>query len=83
MDLIITILQFIGDSAVDVLPIAVFLFAFQRLVIGGPLPNWKQIVVGFIFVVVGLGLFLVGLEQTLFPLGSPDGAATDRPRFPA
>ena len=29
--------------------------------------------VGFLFVVVGLGLFLVGLEQTLFPLGQPDG----------
>ena len=69
MELIVTSLQFIADSAVDVLPIAVFLFAFQRLVIGGPLTNWKQIVVGFIFVVVGLGLFLEGLEQTLFPLG--------------
>jgi len=69
MELIVTSLHFIADSAVDVLPIAVFLFAFQRLVIGEPLPNWKQIVVGFIFVVVGLGLFLEGLEQTLFPLG--------------
>jgi len=69
MELILTSLQFIGDSAVDVLPIAVFLFAFQRLVIGRPLLNWKQIVVGFLFVVVGLGLFLEGLEQTLFPLG--------------
>ncbi len=69
MKLIVTSIQFVADSAVDVLPIAVFLFAFQRLIIGGPMPNRKQIVVGFIFVVVGLGLFLVGLEQTLFPLG--------------
>jgi len=69
MDLIVTSLLFIADSAVDVLPIAAFLFAFQRLVIGEPMPNWKQIVVGFLFVVVGLGLFLEGLEQTLFPLG--------------
>ena len=69
MELIVTSFHFIADSAVDVLPIVVFLFAFQWLVIGEPLPNWKQIVVGFIFVVVGLGLFLEGLEQTLFPLG--------------
>ena len=69
MKLIVTSIQFVADSAVDVLPIAVFLFAFQRLIIGGPMPNRKQIVVGFIFVVVGLGLFLVGLDQTLFPLG--------------
>jgi hypothetical protein len=56
-------------SAFDVLPIVVFLFAFQRIVIGQPLTNGKQIAVGFVFVVVGLGLFLLGLEQTLFPLG--------------
>ena len=69
MELIVTSIQFVADSAVNVLPIAVFLFAFHRLVIGGPMPNRKQIAVGFLFVVVGLGLFLVGLEQTLFPLG--------------
>jgi hypothetical protein len=52
-----------------VLPIAVFLFLFQRLVIGKPMPDGKQIIIGFVFVVVGLGCFLVGLEQALFPLG--------------
>jgi hypothetical protein len=57
------------NSAIDVLPIVVFLFAFQRLVIGQPLANGKQILVGFVFVVVGLGLFLLGLEKSLFPLG--------------
>ena len=69
MDLIVTSVRFVAGSAVDVLPVVLFLFVFQRLVVGGPMPNGKQIVVGFIFVVVGLGLFLVGLEQTLFPLG--------------
>jgi len=69
MELIINSLKFIADSAIDVLPIVVFLFAFQLLVIGGAVPNWRRIAVGFLFVVVGLGLFLVGLEQTLFPLG--------------
>ena len=57
------------NSAIDVLPIVIFLFVFQRFVIGRPLANGKQIVVGFVFVVVGLGLFLLGLDQTLFPLG--------------
>ncbi len=69
MGLIFTSIQFIADSAVDVVPIAVFLFVFQRLVIGEWMPNLRRIVVGFLFVVIGLGLFLVGLEQTLFPLG--------------
>jgi len=69
MGLVTELASFVAGSAVDVLPIALFLFAFQRLVIGGPMPNGRQILAGFGFVVVGLGLFLVGLEQTLFPLG--------------
>jgi len=69
MGVVFDSLSFVLDSAIDVLPIAIFLFVFQRLVIGQPLANRRQIVVGFVFVVVGLGLFLVGLEQTLFPLG--------------
>jgi hypothetical protein len=81
MELIVSILSFIADSAIDVLPIVVFLFAFQRLVIGGPIPNTKRIAVGFIFVVIGLGLFLVGLEQTLFPLGRLMAAQLTNPEF--
>jgi len=69
------------NSAIDILPIVVFLFAFQRLVIGLPLANGKQIVVGFIFVVVGLGLFLLGLEQTLFPLGKLMAQQLTNPDF--
>ena len=41
--------------------------AFDRF--AGHFANRKRIAVGFLFVVVGLGLFLDGLEQTLFPLG--------------
>ena len=69
------------NSAIDVLPIVVFLFVFQRLVIGQPLANGKQIVVGFVFVVVGLGLFLLGLEQTLFPLGKLMAQQLTNPEF--
>lgn len=69
MDSLVEVVQFIAGSAFDVLPVALFLFAFQRLVIGGPMPNRRQILLGFVFVVVGLGLFLDGLEHTLFPLG--------------
>ena len=81
MELIINTLQFIAGSALDVLPIAVFLFAFQWLVIGGRMPNGRQIAVGFLFVVIGLGLFLVGLEQTLFPLGRLMAAQLTDPQF--
>ena len=69
MDVVSAAISVIVSAALDVLPIVVFLFAFQRFVIGGKIPNLAQIVVGLVFVIVGLGLFLVGLEQTLFPLG--------------
>jgi len=69
MDMILEVLSFVFDSAKDVAPIVFFLFAFQLFVLRERIPNVNQILVGFVFVVVGLGLFLVGLEQTLFPLG--------------
>ena len=69
MDMILETLKFIAGSAIDVLPIVIFLFVFQIFVIRGRLPNLRQVLVGFVFVIVGLGLFLEGLEHTLFPLG--------------
>jgi hypothetical protein len=69
MNLILASLEFVWDSAKDIAPIVVFLFAFQLFVIRERIPNLAQILVGFLFVTVGLGLFLVGLEQSLFPLG--------------
>lgn len=81
MDLVVDSLQFIASSALDVLPIAIFLFAFQRFVIGGQMQNRNQILVGFAFVVIGLGLFLVGLEQTLFPLGRLMAQQLTNPEF--
>lgn len=53
----------------DILPILTIIFAFQYLVIRRPVVNLKQVMVGFVFVLLGLTLFLVGLEKALFPLG--------------
>ena len=69
MDLITTAVKTIGSTTLDVLPIAVFLLGFQALVIRKPLPNVKRMLAGFALVIAGLGLFLIGLEQALFPVG--------------
>jgi hypothetical protein len=53
----------------DVLPIAAILLGFQFLVIRQRLPNWRAIAIGFAYVLLGLSLFLLGLEAALFPLG--------------
>jgi len=81
MDLLVSTLQFIADSALNVLPIVVFLFVFQWLVIGEKMPDGGKIAVGFLFVVVGLGLFLEGLEQSLFPLGRMMAEQLTHPEF--
>jgi hypothetical protein len=81
MDIVLDTFRNVAGSAFDVLPIAVFLFGFQWLVIGGKLPNARQIVVGFVFVVVGLGFFLQGLEMSLFPLGRLMAGQLTDPQF--
>jgi hypothetical protein len=53
----------------DVLPIAVILFGFQFFVLRRKIPHLKRVLSGFGFVLVGLALFLLGLEEALFPVG--------------
>ena len=48
--------------------VAVIAF-FQIAVLQQPFPDLERIVVGLVFVVVGLALFIQGLESGLFPLG--------------
>ena len=57
------------STITDVLPIAGIIFGFQLLVLRQNIPNLKSVLVGFVYVLIGLTLFLVGLEEALFPLG--------------
>lgn len=56
-------------TMVDVLPIAVILVVFQVAVLRRRVPNLGRILSGFVAVLLGLTLFLIGLEQALFPIG--------------
>ncbi len=69
MDFILIAARTFGRTLLAVLPVLSFLVAFQLLVIRRPLPDWRKILSGTVFVVVGLSLFLLGLEQALFPVG--------------
>ncbi len=53
----------------DVLPIIILITGFQLLVLRQPIPHLRRLIVGGIYVVTGLALFLAGLEKALFPLG--------------
>ena len=53
----------------DVLPIAAILAFFQLAVLRRRPPRLKHILTGFAYVLAGLSIFLVGLQEALFPLG--------------
>lgn len=57
------------ESAGDLLPIALVIGFFQLVVLRQPLPNALELLTGLLLVVVGLTLFVRGLEMGLFPLG--------------
>jgi len=65
----------------DVLPVVMFIGAFQVFVIRQPLRNFRRLLAGLVFTVLGLGLFLVGLEQALFPLGRLMAQQLTNPEF--
>lgn len=69
MELLNEIVAMTLSTVSDVMPIVVILFSFQFLVIRKPLPNMKRVMIGFLYVLIGLSLFLLGLEKALFPLG--------------
>jgi len=53
----------------DLVPIIVVVCFFQIVVLQQPFPNLGEILVGMVFVVLGLMFFIEGLEIGLFPIG--------------
>ena len=57
------------ESIRDLLPIVLVVGFFQLVVLQEPIPNLERILPGLVFVVLGLALFVRGLEMGLFPIG--------------
>jgi hypothetical protein len=70
--------KLIISSWVDLMPILIVVMIFQLLVIRQPLADVGQLISGTIMVVLGLTFFLLGLEQSLFPIGEAMAAAFAR-----
>ncbi|BDY03992.1 DUF1538 domain-containing protein [Ferrimonas sp. YFM] len=81
MDWLIEIFNTLIDTLGDVVPIVAVLFGFQYLVLKRPVPHLKQVLAGFVAVILGLALFLVGLERALFPLGELMATQLTNPEF--
>ncbi|HIJ35038.1 MAG TPA: DUF1538 domain-containing protein, partial [Gammaproteobacteria bacterium] len=69
------------STAGDMLPIVVIIFGFQLVVIRRRIPNLKRVLIGFFYVLLGLSLFLMGLEQAIFPLGEQMATQLSDPQF--
>ncbi|HAI69327.1 MAG TPA: DUF1538 domain-containing protein [Gammaproteobacteria bacterium] len=57
------------NSARDLTPIIVVIAFFQLIVLQQPIPNLANLLIGIFLVILGLSLFVYGLEMGLFPLG--------------
>jgi hypothetical protein len=57
------------DSLRDLLPIILVIGFFQLAVLQQPIPNFGEIAIGIALVVIGLTLFVQGLNMGLFPIG--------------
>jgi len=62
----------------DLMLIILVIVFFQFFVLQQPLPNIAQILLGVLFVVLGLTFFIHGLEQGLFPIGESMATAFAR-----
>ncbi len=65
----------------DVLPIIILITCFQLLVLRQPIPHLRRVIVGSVYVIIGLALFLCGLEKALFPIGKIMAAQLSDPTF--
>ncbi len=66
------------QAAMDLLPIVLVIAFFQLVVIRQPLPQVQDMLVGGFLVVVGLSMFVQGLEMALFPVGEEMAQALSR-----
>lgn len=80
-EFILSFWQAIVGTIRDVMPIAAIIIGFQLLVIRKPIRNPKKFFVGFFYVLLGIALFLEGLEMALFPLGELMATQLTDPAF--
>jgi hypothetical protein len=56
-------------SGLDLAPVLAVVILFQVFVVKQPIPHLDNLLIGTVFVVLGLTIFIQGLELSLFPLG--------------
>ena len=68
-ELLIELGNTVLSTLFDVMPIVAILAGFQIAVLRRSIPNLGRVMIGSIYVILGLAFFLFGLERALFPIG--------------
>jgi len=71
-------LKLIIDALRDLAPVIIVIGFFQIVVLQQPFPNLPSVLVGVVCVILGLALFVQGLEMGLFPIGESLAIAMTR-----
>ncbi|MDX1480093.1 MAG: DUF1538 domain-containing protein [Woeseiaceae bacterium] len=77
-DVLVNFWRHLSGSVRDLTPIVLVIGGFQFLVLRQPLDGAAELVIGALFVVAGLTLFIYGLELALFPIGESLAASLAR-----
>lgn len=81
MSTLVQLFEMFLQTLADVAPIAFILIGFQVGVLRQRIPHLRQVLIGSFYVVVGLTLFLFGLEKALFPIGETVAKQLTDPAF--
>ena len=81
MDFIYDFIKILFATCKDVFPIVILIVSFQLFVLRQPIPHLRRLIIGGVYVVIGLTLFLAGLEKALFPLGNIMAVQLSDPAF--
>ncbi|MBT8406711.1 MAG: DUF1538 domain-containing protein [Deltaproteobacteria bacterium] len=81
MNMLIEIAQTFVATCRDVVPVLALIVGFQYIILRQPIPHLLRVIVGFGCVLIGLTLFLVGLEKALFPIGKIMAKQLSAPEF--
>jgi len=65
----LTIVTGLVKTFINILPIVITIVVFQFIVLRKKLPNLFRAIVGFLFLVIGLYGFIIGIKLGLFPIG--------------
>ncbi len=68
-ELVVSFGRLVAGTLRDLAPIVLVVAFFQIVVLRQPFPNLADVLVGMVFVMLGLALFLRGLDMALFPIG--------------